>query len=92
LIFLTDRKKMKYDCSQCKFFREGKSNVCIFAGAGAVSLTPLVTITDQSTNNSVIGRLTKPINSCKQVWGLESNEYLSSSDSIIEFLQGQLKD
>lgn len=92
LIFLTDRKKMKYDCSQCKFFREGKSNVCIFAGAGAFSLTPLVTITDQFTGDSVIGRLTKPINSCKQVWGLESNEYFSPSDSIVELLQGLLKD
>lgn len=31
LIFLTDRNKMRYDCSQCKFYREGKTNACTFA-------------------------------------------------------------
>jgi len=83
LIFLTDRTQMLYNCSQCQFFRPGKSNVCTFAGAGSSSLTPLVNLTDQS-GNPVVGRLAQPNNSCKQVWGLDSNEYYAPSDAVIQ--------
>jgi hypothetical protein len=91
LIFLTDRKQMLYNCSQCKFFRPGKSNVCIFAGAGGSSSpTSLVNLIDQS-GNPVVGRLTQPNNSCKQVWGLDSNEYYAPADSITQALTKLLK-
>ncbi len=90
LIFLTDRKRMKYDCSQCKFFRTGKSDICTFAGEGVTGLTPLVNITDEE-GNTIVGRLTQTTNSCKQVWGLDSNEYYAASDDLIKALENILK-
>lgn len=90
LIFLTDRNRMKYDCSQCKFFKKGKSEVCTFAGEGATGLTPLVNIIDEE-GNTIVGRLTQSTNNCKQVWGLDSNEYYSPSDDIIQALESILK-
>lgn len=92
LIFLTDRKQMKYNCAQCKFFREGKSNVCTFAGQGVTALTSLVTIVDQATGEAVVGRLAQPTNSCKEIWGLDSNDYYTPSDSVTEFLTNLLKE
>jgi hypothetical protein len=81
LIFLTDRKQMKYDCSQCIFYREGRSNACTFIGAG-ISSAPLVNLTDEE-GNPIIGRLTKPNNSCKEVWNLETNQYFTAADKIV---------
>lgn len=91
LIFLTDTKKMKYDCSQCRFFREGKTSACIFAGKGAISLTRPVTIVDKQTGQTVNGQLSSPTNSCKQVWDLEKNDYYEPADSIAKLLEDKLK-
>jgi hypothetical protein len=90
LIFLTDRKKMKFDCSQCKYYRKGKSEACTFAGSGSVSPAPLVTLTD-AQGNPIIGRLTRSTNSCKEVWGLETNEYFTASDDIVIALKKLLE-
>lgn len=90
LIFLTDRKKMKFDCSQCKYYLKGKSEACTFAGSGSVSPTPLVTLTD-AQGTPIIGRLTRSTNSCKEVWGLETNEYFTASDDIIVALKKLLE-
>lgn len=90
LIFLTDRQQMKYDCSQCKFFQKGSPNACVFAGAGETSRTSAVTVKDDQ-GAEVAGRLTQPRNSCKDVWGLESNEYFTPSDSIVKSLERVLR-
>lgn len=87
LIFLTDRSKMRYDCSQCKFYREGKTNACTFAGEGTQANTPLVNFTDATTGSQVVGRQTLPTNSCKQVWGLDQNTYYQPSDSLVDSLE-----
>ena len=87
LIFLTDRKKMRYECSQCKFFVQGKTNVCTFAGTGSTSPTNIVTTIDPTTGNTVTGRQTRDTNSCKQVWGLENNTYHQPSQNVVDQLQ-----
>lgn len=91
LIFLTDRQQIKYNCSECKFFRTGQTDVCIFAGKGAISNTPLVEIIDENSNK-IVGRQTSPTNSCKQVWGLDSNEYHTPSDSVKDAIRKILKE
>lgn len=91
LIFLTDTKKMKYDCSQCKFFREGKTSACTYAGGDAVSLTRSVTIIDKQTGQTVNGQLSRPTDSCKQIWNLEKNDYFEPADSVVKFIEGLLK-
>lgn len=90
LIFLTDRQQMKYQCSQCKFFQPGKTNACLFAAQGNTAKTASVTVPNDQ-GELVSGRLTQPTNSCKQVWGLDSNEYFAPSESIIESLENTLK-
>lgn len=90
LIFLTDRKKAKYDCSQCKHFRKAKTDACVFVGSGSTSPSPIVNLTDEQ-GNPVTGRLTKPTNSCKNVWNLESNEYFTMSDNLVETLKKLLE-
>lgn len=91
LIFLTDRQKVQYNCRQCKFFRQGnKGGVCVFAGKGSDSLpTRQVTITDQVTGATVVGReVPSPTeNSCKNVWGLDSNQYYALAEDLIEALE-----
>lgn len=89
LIFLTDRKQMKYNCSQCIFYREGRSNACIFVGAG-ISSAPLVNLTDEE-GNPIVGRLTKPSNSCKEVWNLETNQYFTAADKIVATVKEMLE-
>lgn len=91
LIFLTDRKRVKFNCSECKNFRQGRTNACIFAGTGAISPAPLVTLTDEQ-GNPIIGRLTRPTNSCKQTWDLESNEYWQASEDLTNALNDLLED
>lgn len=91
LIFLTDRQQAKYNCSQCKFFQPGKTNACTFAPEGKTARTPSVTVTDDK-GKQVTGRLTRPTNSCKDVWGQDNNEYYTPSDSIIQTLKNRLKD
>jgi hypothetical protein len=91
LIFLTDTKKMKYDCSQCRFFKEGKTSACIYAGDGAISLTRPVTIVDKQTGQTVSGHLSRPTDSCKQIWNLDKNDYYEPSDSVVDFLKNLLK-
>jgi len=90
LIFLTDRQQMKYNCSQCKNFLQGTTNACIFAGGGGVPRTPAVTVPNEQ-GNSVAGRLTQSTNSCKEVWGLESNQFYTPSDTIIQTLERRLR-
>jgi len=92
LIFLTDKKKFHYNCSECKYFRSGKTNVCIFAGKGSVSLTQIVNFKDSKTGETVVGRLTEQKNSCKQIWGLDSNEYFTPSESVIQSIEKILED
>jgi hypothetical protein len=91
LIFLTDTKKIKYDCSQCKFFREGKTSACIYAGEGAIAQTRPVTIVDKQTGQPVGGHLSRPTDSCKQIWNLEKNDYYEFSPAVVELLSSLLK-
>lgn len=92
LIFLTDRKRIRYDCSQCKFFLQGKSNsICTYAGAGNSTSTNLVSIPNPATGNTTTGKQTRPTNSCKQVWGLEDNKYHQLNDTIVDQLLKDLE-
>jgi len=90
LILLTDRQKVKYQCSECKFFRTGKTPACLFASSGGSPKTAQVTI--QDTNGSqVLGRLTKPTNSCFEVWSLDTNEHFTPSEAFVKALEKILK-
>lgn len=91
LIFLTDRKRLHYNCSECKNFRTGKVKACIFAGKGSTSLTQLITIKDPITGEQMVGRLTEPTNSCKQVWDLEGNDFYVPSDSVNKTIDDIIK-
>lgn len=92
LIFLTNRQRVHYNCSQCKFYLQSKNSVCIYAGDGKHSLTSTVTVTN-SNGKEVTGKLTKTNNSCKEVWGIDTNDYFQPSESLTSFakkiLQGE---
>ena len=103
LIFLTDRERSKYNCQKCQFFREGvpgdnaqgqPPQACIFAGEGANAPAPVVRITVQDNNGDpqvLVGRQTEKRNSCKETWGLSSNQYHQPADSVIEQVKIILK-
>ena len=90
LIFLTDRQQIQYNCEQCIHFRQGNKGVCTFAGQGTGSApTRQVTITDQQTGATVVGReVPSPSeNSCKNIWGLDSNQYYAPAEDIVNALR-----
>lgn len=92
LIFLTDRKNMRYECSQCKFFIQGRNNsICSYAGTDSATSANITTILDPTTGNNVTGKQTRSTNSCKQTWGLETNNYHQLSDKIVDQILKQLE-
>ncbi len=92
LIFITDRKQIAYHCAQCKYYSQGKNLACIYAGQGKASLTKLITAITKD-KKEIPGQLTKADYSCKEVWGLSTNDHYTPSkeliDSILKLLKGK---
>lgn len=88
-IFLT---KQKYQCSECKFYKKGKfGEACIYASTDHEAVTKSVTTVDD-LKNEVNGHYTKSNNSCKEVWGLVTNDYFVPSKEQIEKAEKILKE